>query len=130
MQKMPTPIAKFTVPGSPVSWQRAGSAANGRRFTQPKTRDQEEKIQWLYTLSRKTVKLSAEDYDKGRFAIEVDAFIPNLIQRDVDNFGKLVMDALNKVAYRDDSQVWDLHVTKVLDPSDPRTEVRVYLMTE
>ncbi len=37
---------------------------------------------------------------------------PNLYKPDVDNIAKLIMDALNGVAYRDDKQVTELYVHK------------------
>ncbi len=44
---------------------------------------------------------------------------------DVDNYAKLVMDALNKgIAYRDDSLVAELHATKVYS-MNPRLEVTI-----
>lgn len=41
---------------------------------------------------------------------------------DWDNIGKIISDALNKVAYHDDSQLCDVHVVKLYDNS-PRVEV-------
>lgn len=52
---------------------------------------------------------------------------PNCSKPDVDNVGKAVLDALNGIAYRDDSQVWLLTVTKRVAAGDeqPRTEIVV-----
>ncbi len=37
---------------------------------------------------------------------------PNVFKPDVDNIAKLIMDSLNGVAYKDDSQVTELYVRK------------------
>ena len=44
---------------------------------------------------------------------------------DVDNLAKSVLDAMNGVAYGDDSQVVDLQATKAVDRARPRVEVEV-----
>lgn len=56
------------------------------------------------------------------------ASYPQCSKPDIDNVGKAVMDALNGVAYRDDSQVWLLTVTKRVAAGDeqPRTEIELY----
>lgn len=51
---------------------------------------------------------------------------------DWDNIGKIISDALNKVAYHDDAQLCDVHVIKRFDNS-PRVEVTLiptYLLDE
>lgn len=44
---------------------------------------------------------------------------------DLDNLAKTVLDALNGVAYADDSQVIQLEAYKFVDAANPRTEVTV-----
>ena len=41
---------------------------------------------------------------------------------DIDNMAKLVLDSMNKIFFRDDSQIIELDVYKAYDPV-PRTEV-------
>jgi len=40
--------------------------------------------------------------------------LPKTSKPDCDNLAKTVMDALNGIAYRDDSQVWNLTVEKII----------------
>lgn len=47
---------------------------------------------------------------------------------DLDNLVKLVKDALNGIAWVDDSQVEELHATLARDSPDPGTDIRVYLL--
>ena len=46
---------------------------------------------------------------------------------DIDNYAKSVLDALNGIVYRDDSQVVDLFVRKLYD-DNPRLEITVQEM--
>lgn len=65
---------------------------------------------------------------KGKvWKTKVMASYPNCSKPDVDNIGKSVLDALNGIAYRDDSQVWLLTVTKRVAGGDeqPRTEIEI-----
>jgi len=48
---------------------------------------------------------------------------------DSDNIAKVILDALNGIAFRDDSQVIDLHVTKHYS-DDPRVEIYLRGMEE
>ena len=44
-------------------------------------------------------------------------------KRDIDNFNKLVFDALGGIAFLDDSQVVELTITKSYDKEHPRVEL-------
>lgn len=46
-------------------------------------------------------------------------------QGDLDNFQKVLLDALKGVAFNDDRQVVEIHARREDDPSNPRVEVRV-----
>ncbi|MBF0607431.1 MAG: RusA family crossover junction endodeoxyribonuclease [Magnetococcales bacterium] len=46
---------------------------------------------------------------------------------DLDNLGKAVMDALNKVAYHDDSQIIELHKKKVYTQGNIKPGVRIQI---
>lgn len=42
---------------------------------------------------------------------------------DLDNFQKLLLDALNGIAYNDDKQIVELHAYRRDDKNDPRVEI-------
>lgn len=44
---------------------------------------------------------------------------------DLDNFQKVLLDALRGVAFNDDSQVVEIHARREDDAENPRVEVRV-----
>lgn len=62
----------------------------------------------------------------SRYRVTVAVFDGDLRRRDIDNVAKSAgMDALNGVAWRDDSQVDELHIVRTLDRANPRAIVSV-----
>lgn len=109
----------FTVKGTPVPWARARTS--GRRFfTDAKTASAKRRIA-LAAKAAGAVPLEGPvtvvlmfDYDADETRIEVMPMATGKATRpDVDNLCKLVMDALNGVAWKDDGQVSTLWAHKV-----------------
>lgn len=117
-------IVKFEVDGLPQGKARPRfNTFSGRVYTPKKTVDYETLVRWAYIGYR---------YPKlvGPLVVAIDAwFVPpkNYSEKkkqalidglyatkkpDVDNIGKIVLDALNGTAYDDDSQVSVLIVSK------------------
>lgn len=46
---------------------------------------------------------------------------------DVDNFNKLVLDAMTGIVYEDDSQIVELTIRKGYDKENPRIEVDIHI---
>jgi|SRR5690625_1323046 len=46
------------------------------------------------------------------------------VKPDLDNYSKSILDALNGIMYKDDSQIVDLNISKYYS-DDPRVEVRI-----
>lgn len=44
---------------------------------------------------------------------------------DIDNFCKLILDALTDIVYVDDDQIIDLRITKHYDKTRPRAEIKI-----
>ena len=58
--------------------------------------------------------------------VEIDAYYKGKSLRpDVDNVAKSILDGMNKIAYRDDELVQDLHIRKHLRGQPPRIEIRI-----
>lgn len=93
----PARVAKFFVPGEPVSKQRP-SISNKRAYTPKKTRDAEEFVAQCFK------QQCGDLYLEGNLEAELRFYVTNL-SKDVDNMEKLVFDALNKVLYKDDRQI-------------------------
>lgn len=112
-------VLRYVLEGKPVPWQRA-SKAGKRHFTAPKMREAQDAHRWK-ALQVRPFSWSQE----GVFEIEVVAYRTALSRGDSDNYGKLVKDALQGIAYRNDHQVKRDLFTKETDRERPRTEVTV-----
>ena len=62
--------------------------------------------------------------------IDIQFFMPTKRKVDVDNLAKLVTDALNRIAYKDDSQIEDMRLRRYLDRDEPRTVISLYILEE
>lgn len=119
-------ISAFTIPGEPISKARARVTANGT-FTPKRTRDAEQAVRDCYRTQTATPTIFADD-PNAQYKLAVDLYMGNRRARDIDNMVKLVQDALNGVAFKDDSQIYELHSTKqYVDKTEARTEVWLYL---
>jgi len=62
----------------------------------------------------------------GPIHVRLDIFFGTKRKADLDNYNKLVLDSLSGVAWDDDSQIVDLHITKNYDNKNPRVKVTIY----
>lgn len=117
------------VPGAPVSKGRPRATARGgkvRTFTPAKTRNYENlvKLEAGRVMAGKPliegpVKLSViaslqipQSWSKKKQAAALEGTLLPTSRPDVDNYAKAVLDALNEVVFRDDSQVVQLIARK------------------
>jgi crossover junction endodeoxyribonuclease RusA len=111
----------FTVFGPPVPKKRPVFSRNrgGLARTPEKTRAWETKVRLCaYTAGLRPVQ--------GLVAVSIAFYLPTLRPCDIDNLAKSIMDGLNGAAFKDDSQVWELHCSKNLDRENPRAVVVVH----
>lgn len=93
---------------------------SGHAFTPEKTRAYERTTRMVAALL-----LPADWPLDAEYALTCRVFFPDKRRRDLDNVIKAIGDALNKTAYRDDSQVAELHGTRAVDRLHPRVEVEL-----
>lgn len=117
------PVKSCIVPGKPVGKARPRLGRGGRVYTPTKTTDAERAIAnaWRVQIGRKhdgPVHLSLaisfavpSSISKAERARRLDAAW-HTQKPDIDNVVKLVLDALNGVAYDDDTQVVSISTTK------------------
>lgn len=126
-------VLRLTIPGEPMGKQRPRHG-NGFTYTPQKTVNYETLVKELFTISGQK-KLGHELW------VDIKAYFPipkstsktkaeqmrrEIIRPtkkpDTDNIAKIILDALNKLAYDDDSQVIDLRVQKYYS-DNPRVEI-------
>jgi crossover junction endodeoxyribonuclease RusA len=111
------PVFRFTVPGNPIPKARP-RVVKGRTYTPARTVQAENAVKLAARRARiprldGPVKLTATFYRESAHAC------------DVDNLVKTVSDALNTIAFKDDSQIVWLPAVKTIDRENPRTEVEL-----
>jgi Holliday junction resolvase RusA-like endonuclease len=112
----PHRVASFTVPGEPRSKQRPRVTRYGT-YTPKETlrRETEVRFEWL-----------ALNQPRFEYQVIIDITFYNATKhrRDIDNMAKLVLDALNTYAFRDDFHVVGLNLKKKFtSKGKARTEI-------
>ena len=110
-------VLRFTVPGDPRPKGRP-RLSNGFVHTPPETRRAENTV-------KLAAKLAKARPLHGPLSVELRFFRATKRRCDWDNLAKLVCDALNGIAWRDDDQIAHALVVKGYDAANPRTEVTV-----
>lgn len=115
---------RFEVLGEIIGKGRPRFTKQGRTYTPKKTLDYERTIKRAYLnkytyLSKKSIRIKICAYlevAKSHSKVKKQKMLDNELQctkkPDVDNIVKVVLDALNKVAYQDDTQVVEVIAIK------------------
>lgn len=116
---------EFTIPGEPMSKARA-RVVNGHAYTPERTRVAEAGVQAAFRAVAGADALKS--YESGaRYGVRALFCNRTRQRRDIDNMLKLILDALNGLAWTDDTQVAEIVARKLLVPKgEERTEVAVY----
>jgi Holliday junction resolvase RusA-like endonuclease len=132
-------IVKFTVPGEPVGKQRPRVNTFTRKaYTPEKTESYESWVRMCYLQDYKDTKFP----DDAFLCITIQAFfdMPKSVSNvkkqkmikgqirptkkpDLDNIEKAICDALNSIAYKDDSAIVSAYITKRYTDINPRVVV-------
>ena len=128
---------QFTIPGKPFAWRRARS--NGKiRFNDPAMEAHSESLAAIakphfpapFTGPVRLEIRATFAVPKSYSAKKRDATIwrPHVQRPDSDNIAKQIGDALNRIAWVDDSQIADTRIIKLWGDRD-ETVVEVEAMT-
>jgi Holliday junction resolvase RusA-like endonuclease len=128
-------MIKLTIPGEPCAKQRPRTTKQGHTYTPQKTVNYETLVRELYILQNFRQQLEGElvmtvrayftipkSASKKKAADMVSGRIRPAKRPDWDNVGKIISDALNGLAYHDDSQIVSATVEKWYS-LEPRVEV-------
>lgn len=132
---------KFTVPGEPTGKGRPRVVRNGaftRAFTPQKTASYENLVKLEYqsqskgmTFNDRQIRMDIKAYyalaksdSKRRRMEKLSGALRPTKKPDIDNVYKIVADALNGIAYRDDSQIVAASIEKHYS-EQPRVEIEI-----
>lgn len=107
----------FTIPGAPVPKARP-RVVRGHAFTPKRTRSYERKV-------RRCARAAGVRPLAGPVSLALEVWPADHHRMDIDNIAKAVSDALNGLAYDDDSQVDLLTVRRRAPSNTPRVLVSV-----
>lgn len=130
----------ITIPGTPIAKARPRVMRSGHAYTPQRTRDYEDFVRQCFQIEHGNPQL------EGALILELDLYfsIPKSTRKkdvpamrtgqirpikrpDLDNIFKAISDALNGVAYKDDSQIVAAVVQKFYG-DEARAEVRISKM--
>ena len=133
-------MISFVIPGSPVPQGRPRAGRNGRKIVMYDPKESKDYKEYVSLIARQYApKIQLEGALSVRIKIYREipksttkkdrALISEGIKRpitkpDTDNYVKSVLDALNGIIFKDDSQVTDLYASKFYS-DNPRVEVHV-----
>lgn len=114
----PRKAIRFTVPGEPRSKQRPRVTERGT-YTPKETIEAEKLVRNYYAAAE-------GPFFEYQVKVDIKFYNGNRRRRDLDNMAKLVLDALNKVAFADDYQVVELNLAKFFSTKElARTEITI-----
>ena len=133
----------FVIPGEPKAKARPRTTRTGHTYTPERTVNYENWVKLCYQNSENNFMYESEPLiaeiaafftiassksKKDKNAMEAGRIKPTK-KPDADNIAKIILDSLNGLAYKDDSQVVILNVAKFYS-NMPRVEVNIYSAEE
>lgn len=130
----------FCVPGKPKGKARARmSSRTGRWYTPQATEDYEAEVQQYALIAkpkreyiehpcRLTIEIwqqPPKSWSKKRKKEVTDLKYPITSKPDLDNIVKIIMDALNGIAWNDDKQVYAIDATRHYHEEEDQVSIRI-----
>jgi crossover junction endodeoxyribonuclease RusA len=100
----------FQVNGIPRPKQ-SFKMGNGHGYTPARVKAWQDAVGWAAKETMRVFKLKPYSCD---VLVELDFLLPDRRKRDLDNLSKAVLDSMNKIVWKDDNQVVDLRIQKIL----------------
>ncbi len=132
----------ITIPGKPIAKKRPRFARKGK-FVKTYNEQETEESRFLWEVKSQITECISDEpisidchfymprpknhYGTGRNAgkLKKDAPIFHIKKPDLDNLVKFVLDCLNGVAWKDDSQIYNLTATKIYT-KEPKTVIEIF----
>lgn len=109
----------ITLKTKPVAINRKYYVVRGRNILSTEYRDTKAALQLETRSQWRSSPLATT------LAVNILLYFGDRRRRDIDAYLKVLLDAMTGIVYEDDSQVEELHVFKMVDLENPRTEITV-----
>jgi Holliday junction resolvase RusA-like endonuclease len=116
---------EFVVPGEPKSKSRHRTGLRGGKvfhYKDQATGKAQDAVGVHYRAAAGPHSLA----ENQGYGVMMNFYVGQRQRRDVDNFVKLVLDGLTGHAWKDDSQVTEIHARIIHESDNPHSAVRVY----
>lgn len=110
-------VVKFFVPGNAIPKQSFRYSRTGG-YTDPRV------TAWQSTIGY-FAELNGVEVRKGKAKVTLLFLLKDRRRRDLDNLSKAVLDALNGIAWVDDTQIVDLHIVKAITKESPGVWIEI-----
>lgn len=117
-----TRLVRFTIHGQPLPKARP-RLSRRRAYTPKKTKDYER-------LVKQVSGLAISEQFVGDVFVHIVFYRRTKHRVDIDNLAKAVLDGMNEVAYKDDSQIKKLFLELEYDKKKPRSEITICNVSE
>ena len=114
-------MTRFFVPGDPVPKQSFRYSHTGG-YTDTRVTAWQSTVQYH-------AEIEGVQLTKQAVKVELVFHLKDRRRRDCDNLSKAVLDSLNGIAWKDDTQVIDLHIRKLLSPKNPGVWIEIEEIT-
>lgn len=120
-------VIKFEILGTPIGKARPRLGKHGNTYTPSKTSNYETMVKYIFRskfpdhklfLGKVEANITAifevpKSYSKKKTRELLNGFNNYVNKPDLDNIAKIILDSLNGIAYKDDSQITVLHINKM-----------------
>ncbi len=119
-------VISFEFPGEPLTKSNQAKWFRGYLYIPKRIIDYEAA---LHRFSIKIMKQEKKHPTKNLVKVEIEYYLGSKRRKDIQNLTKSTLDAFNDAIYKDDSQVHDLHIKKMIDRENPRIRVTIEEMS-
>ena len=133
-------MISFTIPGKPVAQGRPRAARRGNRIMMYDPKPSKDYKEYVAKIAK---EYAPEEPTEAALGVQMKIYreIPKsttkkdrrlineglkrpVVRPDTDNYTKAILDALNGIIYKDDSQIVDLKASKYYS-DNPRVEIKI-----
>jgi crossover junction endodeoxyribonuclease RusA len=123
-------MIKFFVPTEPRAKQSYRASRRGGGYQTARVKAWQSDVGWAAQQAMRAENLYEPLTKALSLEVVLEFSISNHRRIDLDNLSKAVLDGLNGIAYEDDQQIIELHISKIINPEKPGVKVFIGIRGE